>query len=405
MIQRTMKHNFPILNQTINGYQLRYLDNAATSQKPRVVIDAITDFYATHNANIYRGTHVFAENATQAYENARAAVAQFIGAQEDEIVFTGGCTESLNYVAAAWAMSHVGPGDTIIISALEHHANILPWQRVVAARSAQLRVIPMHADGTLNLVNLNEIIGPGTKLVSVTHTSNALGTVVDLTPIIQRAHEVGALICIDAAQAVAHTRINVRELDCDFLAFSGHKLFGPTGIGVLYIKKAIQSQVEPYQVGGGMVFRVSWAESTYLKSVNRFEAGTPAIAQAIGLAAAIQYVQTLDVQALGAHEAALCAVLIEGLEAIPGVRLFGPVDQLKQQGHMVSFALDTIHPHDIAAFLSELGICVRAGNHCAQPLFTALGLEGSVRVSFAGYNTLEDVAFLLKSLSELVTLF
>jgi len=388
-----MKHNFPILNQAVNGYPLRYLDNAATSQKPQVVIDAITDFYATKNANIYRGTHVFAENATKAYENARATVAHFIGAQADEIIFTSGCTESLNYVAAAWAVSHVGLGDAIVISALEHHANILPWQRVVVARGAQLRIIPMHADGTLNSANLNELICPGTKLVSVTHTSNALGTVVDLTPIIQRAHEVGALICIDAAQAVAHRRINVRDLGCDFLAFSGHKLFGPTGIGVLYIKKAIQSQVEPYQVGGGMVFQVSWVSSTYLQSVNRFEAGTPAIAQAIGLEAAIKYVQTLDIEALIAHEAALCAVLIEGLKIIQGVRILGPEDQLKQQGHMVSFAIDTIHPHDIAAFLSGRGICVRAGNHCAQPLFTALGLEGSVRVSFAGYNTLDDVAF------------
>ncbi len=400
-----MNDTFPILKQTINGYPLRYLDNASTSQKPQVVIDAMVDFYTQKNANIYRGTHAFGEVATQAYENARATVAQFIGAHADEIVFTSGCTESLNYVACAWAMQHIRSDDTIVISALEHHANIMPWQRVVAARGAQLRVIPVHADGTLNIDNLNAIISMGTKLVSITHISNALGTIVDVEPIIARARAVGALVCIDAAQSVAHKRIDVHALECDFLAFSGHKLFGPTGIGVLYIKKEIQAQVEPYQVGGGMVSAVSWTQSTYLQSVNKFEAGTPAIAQAIGLAAAVEYVNTLDFKALEKHEASLCSNLIEGLEKISGTRILGPVSALKQRGHIVSFTVDGIHPHDIAAFLSERGICVRAGNYCAQPLFTALGLEGSVRVSFAGYNTQEDVAFLLESVSELVDLF
>ena len=403
--EKFMKHDFPIFNQTINGYPLRYLDNASTSQKPQVIIDAMVDFYTTKNANIYRGSHAFAERATQEYEDARSMVAQFIGARADEIIFTSGCTESLNYVAAGWAMCHIQPGDTIVVSALEHHANILPWQRIVEQKNAMLRIIPIHQDGTLNLANLNQIIGPGTKLVSITHTSNALGTQVDLMPIVKRAHEVGALVCIDAAQSVAHKRIDVRALNCDFLAFSGHKLFGPTGIGVLYIKKDIQPQVEPYQVGGGMVFEVSWADSTYLQSVNRFEAGTPPIAQAIGLAAAITYLQTLDFEALATHEAALCTALIQGLEGIAGTRILGPIDQLRRSGHMVSFTLEAIHSHDVVAFLSDRGICVRAGNHCAQPLFTTLGLEGSVRASFAGYNTLEDVEFLLKSLFELVTLF
>jgi len=400
-----MKSDFPIFNQKINSYPLCYLDNASTAQKPKSVIDAIVDFYTTKNANIYRGTHAFAETATAAYEKARATVAEFIGARADEIIFTSGCTESLNYVAHGWAMSHVGPGDIMVISALEHHANILPWQRVVAARGAQLRIIPVHADGTLNLDNLNEVIIPGTKLVSVTQVSNALGTQVELQPIIIRAQEVGAFVCIDAAQAVAHKRIDVRTLNCHFLAFSGHKLFGPTGIGVLYIKKEIQHQVDPYNVGGGMVLQVSWQRSSYLQSVNRFEAGTPAIAQAIGLAAAIQYLNGVNFEALAVHEASLCASLIEGLAKIPGARIVGRVEQLKQTGHIVSFTLDGIHPHDIAAFLSERGICVRAGTHCAQPLFQALGLEGSVRVSFAGYNTRQEVDFLLASLAELTTVF
>lgn len=402
----TRRADFPILQQKINDKPLCYLDNASTSQKPQAVIDALVDFYTTKNANIYRGAHFFSEQATQLYEQTRMRVAQFIGARDaSEIIFTSGCTEGINFVATAWAMQHINAGDEIVITGLEHHANMVPWQRVAAEKKAVLKVIPVHPDGSLIMDHLGDIITHRTKLVACVHVSNALGTHVDVARITMQAKQVGALVLIDAAQSVAHQRINVVDLDCDFLVFSGHKMLAPTGVGVLYIKQELHDQVQPYQYGGGMVFEVDYQKSTYLKAPHKFEAGTPPIAQVIGLGAAVNYLSQIDFEQLRVHEAQLCAQLIGGLSLIDEVRILGPVEQLKKMGHLVSFVVENIHAHDVAAYLSQEGICVRAGDYCAQPLFKKMHLSGSVRASFYVYNTAQEVDRLIEAVDRLVKEF
>lgn len=402
----TRRADFPILQQKINDKPLCYLDNASTSQKPQAVIDALVDFYTTKNSNIYRGAHFFSEQATQLYEQARKQVAQFIGARDvSEIIFTSGCTESINFVASAWAMQQINPGDEIVITGLEHHANMVPWQRVVAERKAVLKVIPVHPDGSLIMDHLNDIITDKTKLVACIHVSNALGTHVDVERIVRHAKQVGALVLIDVAQSAGHQRINVVDLDCDFLAFSGHKMLAPTGVGVLYIKQELHDHVQPYQYGGGMVFEVDYQKSTYLKAPHKFEAGTPPIAQVIGLGAAVNYLSQVDFEQLRIHEAQLCAQLIDGLSLIDGIRILGPIEQLKKKGHLVSFVVQNIHGHDVAAYLSKEGICVRAGDYCAQPLFKKMHLSGSVRASFYLYNTAQEVDSLIEAVDRLVKTF
>jgi cysteine desulfurase/selenocysteine lyase len=398
--------DFPILKQTINGKPLCYLDNAATSQKPQSVIDAVVNFYTTTNSNIYRGAHFFSEQATMLYEQARAGVAQFIRARDtSEIIFTRGCTEGINFVATAWAMKHINPGDEIVITGLEHHANMVPWQNVAAARNAILKVIPVHPDGSLIIDNLDSIITEKTKLLACIHVSNALGTHVPVERLIMHAKQVGAYVLIDAAQSVGHQKVNVVDLDCDFLVFSGHKMLAPTGIGVLYIRQELHDIVDPYQFGGGMVFEVDYQKASYLKSPQKFEAGTPPIAQVIGLGAAVNYLQQIDFEQLRAHEAQLCAQLIDGLASIDRVRMLGPLDQLKKQGHLVSFVVEGIHAHDVAAYLSQEGICVRAGDYCTQPLFKKMHLSGSVRASFYLYNTAQEIDRLLVAVDQLITVF
>lgn len=402
----TRRADFPILQQKINDKPLCYLDNASTSQKPQAVIDALVDFYTTKNSNISRGAHFLSEQATQLYEQVRKQIAQFIGARDaSEIIFTSGCTESINFVATAWAMQHINPGDEIVITGLEHHANMVPWQRVVAERKAVLKVIPVHPDGSLIMDHLDDIITPNTKLVACVHVSNALGTHVDVERIVMHAKQVGALVLIDAAQSVGHQRINVVDLDCDFLAFSGHKMLAPTGVGVLYIKQELHDIVQPYQYGGGMVFEVDYQKSTYLKAPHKFEAGTPPIAQVIGLGAAVNYLSQIDFEQLRVHEAQLCAQLIDGLSLIDGVRILGPIEQLKKKGHLVSFVVENIHAHDVAAYLSKEGICVRAGDYCAQPLFKKMHLNGSVRASFYLYNTAQEIDRLIEAVDQLVKAF
>lgn len=399
----TKRADFPILKQMINGKPLCYLDNAATSQKPQVVIDALVDFYTTKNSNIYRGAHFFSEQATTLYEQARTRVAQFIGARNaDEIIFTQGCTESINFVATAWAMKHINAGDEIVITGLEHHANMVPWQRVVAERHAILKVIPVHPDGSLVMDHLDDIITHKTKLVACVHVSNALGTHIDVARLVMHAKQVGAYVLIDAAQSIGHQPVNVVDLDCDFLAFSGHKMLAPTGVGVLYIKQELHDEVDPYQFGGGMVFEVDYQTATYLKAPQKFEAGTPPIAQVIGLGVAINYLQQVDFEQLRVHEAQLCTQLIDGLATIESVRILGPVEQLKKKGHLVSFVVDNIHPHDVAAYLSQEGICVRAGDYCTQPLFKKMHLSGSVRASFYLYNIAQEVDKMLDAVDRLV---
>jgi cysteine desulfurase / selenocysteine lyase len=400
---KVLRADFPILSQQINGYPLIYGDSASTSQKPQQVIDALVDFYTTSNANVFRGIHTLAERATQQYEDARKKVANFIGARTDEIVFTRGCTSGINFIAATWGNEHINQGDEIVITELEHHSNLVPWQQLVQRKGAVLKYISVLPDGTLDFSSLDTIITKKTKLVSVIDVSNAVGTHNDIATIITHARAVGARVLIDAAQSVAHQKTDVKKIQCDFLVFSGHKLLGPTGIGVLFIKKEIQDQVSPYEFGGGMVENVTLSHATWARAPHKFEAGTPSIAQAIGLGAAIDYIQQhINFDDLQRHEAQLCTRLIEGLERIKRVRILGPVSELKQKGHLVSFLIDDIHAHDVAAFLDSKGIAVRAAHHCAQPFAHKLGYDASVRVSFYAYNTLDEVDSIVRAIQEMV---
>lgn len=400
-LDEKVRGDFPFLHQRYNGYPLAYLDSASTAQKPRQVLQAMTDFYANHYANIHRSSYQLAEQATMRYEAARATIAQCINADPEEIIFTPGTTAGINAIAHLMR-DLIQENDEIVISALEHHANFLPWQRVAAQKKALLRVIPIDDQGRLQMAELAEYITPKTRLVAITHCSNAIGTHVDLAPIVARARAVNALVLVDAAQSVAHQAIDCKQLDIDFLVFSGHKLFGPTGVGILYIKKEIAKQLEPFNLGGGMVFEARYEGSSWLESPHKFEAGTPPIAQAIGLAAAIDYLKPIGFATISAHESALCRQLIERLRLLKKVRLIGPVDELMQNGHLVSFIVDGMHGHDIVAYLDQYGIAVRAGHHCAQPLATRLGIDALVRVSFSIYNNQEEVDRLANALDRLV---
>lgn len=369
-----------------------YLDNAATSQKPQQVIDAISNFYANQNASAHRGVYDMAEQATIAYEQARATTAVFLNALPEEIIFTKGTTEGINFIATAWALSNVHEGDEILVTELEHHSNLIPWQQVVATRKATLKYIPILPDGSLDLTELDRLLTKKTKLVAIVQVSNAIGTHTPLEKIISSARAVGAHILVDAAQSVAHQKLDVKKIDCDFLVFSGHKIFGPTGIGVLYIAKKMHEQVQPYQFGGGMVYEADFESATWQKAPHKFEAGTPAIAQAIGLKAAFEYINTkINFNQLQKHEAQLCSLIIDEFSKVKKIRLLGPLDQLRQKGHLVSFTIEGMHAHDMASILNRYGICVRAGNHCAQPLAKKLGISASVRASFSAYNTVSEV--------------
>jgi len=402
-IFKKLRADFPILHQKVNNHPLIPCDNASTTHKPQTVIDALVNFYTTTNSNIYRGIHAFAEQATQAYENARKKVANFIGALPEEVIFTRGCTSGINFVVATWGQMNIHVGDEIVMTELEHHSNLLPWQRLAQQKGAILKFIPITSDGALDLSQLDSLITTKTKMVSVIHVSNAVGTHVDVATIIARARQVGASVLIDAAQSVPHQKINVHQVDCDFLVFSGHKLLGPTGIGVLYIKKKLHAALPPYEVGGGMVDDVDTHHAIWASAPQKFEAGTPPIAQAIGLGAAIDYLQAnINFEELTHFEAQLCTRLIEGLQTIPTIKILGPIEELKKQGHLVSFLVEGMHSHDVAAFLDSKGISVRAGHHCAQPFAKKLGYDASVRVSFYFYNTIEDVDAIIAAIKELV---
>ncbi len=393
-----IKQDFPLLQQNI-----MYLDNAATTQKPQVVVDALTKFYTHSNANVHRGIYALAEQATQLYEDARAEVAQFIGAQANELIFTKGTTESINFVATAWGNDYLNEGDEIIISTMDHHSNIIPWQQVAKRKGAVIKAIPLYRDGTLQMDQVPHLINKKTKIIAVSHISNVLGIHNDVHALRDYARQVGALFLIDAAQSVAHQAVDVKELDCDFLAFSGHKMLGPTGIGGLYIKKDLHDLIQPYQFGGGMIAQASEYSATWLKAPQKFEAGTPPIAQAVGLCAAVRYIKNnINFDALRQHEAALCARLIDGLQDLKQIKIMGPIEQLKEKGHLVSFVVDGHHAHDIAAYVGQQGICVRAGQHCAQPLACFLQVEAMVRVSFYAYNSTEEVDALIATLHKLL---
>ncbi|MBL0519273.1 cysteine desulfurase [Aeromonas caviae] len=398
-----LRGQFPALAQEVNGHPLVYLDNAATTQKPQAVLDAINHYYRTDNANVHRAAHALSGRATRAFEDARETVAHFINApRSHEVIWTRGTTEAINLVAQSWGMSELRAGDEIVLSTLEHHANIVPWQLVAQRTGAVIRVIPLDERGDLDIAAYLALLGPRTRLVSVAHVSNALGTVNPVKEMVAAAKAVGALSLIDGAQAVAHLVVDVQAIGCDFYAFSGHKLYGPTGIGVLWSRTELLERMPPWQAGGEMIDRVSFSGTTFNTLPFKFEAGTPHIAGAIGLAAAIDFVMEQDRDSLASHEAALTDYLVASLQQVPGLRLVG---EPGQRAGAVSFLLDDIHPQDAATLLDMQGIALRVGHHCAMPLMEVLGIGGTMRASLACYNNRDDVDALLAALHKLSDFF
>ncbi len=393
-----IRADFPILQRRVHGRPLVYLDNAATTQKPQAVIDIEADYYATMNANIHRGVHALSQQATDAYEAARAKVARFINAAStNEIVFVRGTTEAINLVAQCFARPQLAPGDEIVVSAMEHHSNIVPWQLACRQTGAVLRVVPVDEAGELDLDAYAKLLTPRTRLVAVTHVSNAIGSVVPVRQVVTLAHDRNIPVLLDGAQAISHRRIDVADLDCDFYAFSGHKLFAPTGIGVLYGKEAHLERMPPYQGGGDMIRSVSFETAEYNDLPYKFEAGTPHIAGAVGLGAALDYVSTIGVDAIAAHVGDLLAAATARVADIPGLRIVGTA---RDKAAILSFTLDGIHPHDIGTILDDRGVAIRAGHHCAMPLMQRYGIDGTARASFSLYNTTEDVDALVAGIHE-----
>jgi cysteine desulfurase/selenocysteine lyase len=390
--------DFPILERTVRGRPLVYLDNAATTQKPEAVIEAEAAFYRTTNANVHRAIHTLGEEATRAYEEARAKVAAFLGARDPrEVVFVRNATEALNLVAWAWARRRLGPGDEILLTPLEHHSNLVPWQLVARETGARLRFLPLTPEGTLDLeaADRQGLFGERTRVVAFAHASNVLGTLAPAEAIARRAHAVGALVVLDAAQSVPHLPVDVQALGCDFLAFSGHKVYGPLGIGVLWGRRELLEEMEPLFGGGEMILRVELESATWNEVPYKFEAGTPNVAGAVGLGAAIDYVRAVGMEAIARHEADLTAYAWERLREMPGVTVYGPPPP---RGALVTFNMDGVHPHDLAQLLDQEGIAVRAGHHCAQPLMRQLGVVATARASFALYNTREEIDALCEAL-------
>jgi len=384
-----LRADFPVLHQQVHGHPLVYLDNAATSQKPSVVLDALRHYYELDNANVHRGVHELSGRATDAYEAARERVRGFLNAASvREIVFTRNATESINLVARAWGDENLRAGDEVLITAMEHHSNIVPWQQVCARTGAVLRVVPMDDRGELLMEEFERLLTPRTKMLAVVHASNALGTVNPVDRMVRMAHDAGATVLIDGSQAVHHLRTDVRTLDADFYAFTGHKVYGPTGIGILYGKEALLDAMPPFLGGGDMIRTVTFEESTWNDLPYKFEAGTPHIAGAIGLGRAIEYLQGVGFEAIQAHEAALLAKATAALAAIDGVRLIGTA---RHKVAVVSFIIDGVHPHDVGTIVDREGVAIRTGHHCAQPVMDRLGIPATARASFAMYNTLDEI--------------
>ena len=398
-----VRADFPILQQEVHGKPLVYLDSAATSQKPRGVIDAIARYYLDDNSNVHRGVHLLSERATQAYEAAREKVQRFVSAAHaHEIIFVRGTTEAINLISQTYGRTRVRSGDEIVVTVMEHHSNIVPWQMLCEEKGAVLRVAPMDDDGTLRVDELERLIGPRTKLVALGHVSNALGTIHPVHRIIEMAHRKKVPVLLDGAQAVPHLAIDVQALGCDFYAFSGHKLFGPTGIGVLYGRSELLEEMPPWQGGGDMISSVTFEKTTYNKLPYKFEAGTPDIAGAIGLGAAIEYVNGLGLDAIAAHEHDLLTYATEALRKVPGLRLIGTA---KEKASVLSFLLGDVHPHDIGTVLDREGIAIRTGHHCAQPLMRRLGVAATARASLAFYNRRGDVDALVAGLHKVREVF
>ena len=394
-VQR-VREDFPILKLKVHGKPLVYLDNGATGQKPQCVIDALNAYYSAENSNIHRGVHYLSERATAAYEAAREKIRGFINARSDkEIIFVRGTTEAINLVAQCYGRGSLRTGDEIIVSAMEHHSNIVPWQILCEQIGARLRVIPINHDGELVLEEYHRLFNSRTKLISVTHVSNALGTVIPVKEMIATAHEQGVPVLLDGAQAVPHLRVDVQDLDCDFYAFSGHKLFGPTGVGVLYGRAELLEKMPPYQGGGDMISLVTFEKTHYNVLPYKFEAGTPHIAGGIGLGAAIDYLSALNWQQLAGHEHKLLSYATERLADIDGLRIIGTA---KEKAGVLSFVLENIHAHDVGTILDQEGVAVRAGHHCAMPVMQRFGVPATTRASFAFYNTIEEVDALARAI-------
>jgi len=404
----SVRADFPTLHQQVNGQPLVYLDNAATTQKPRVVLDALQDFYLHHNANVHRGLHALSMRATDAYEAARARTARFINAADPaEIIFTRGTTESINLVAASWGGANLKPGDVILITEMEHHSNLVPWQLIAQRTGATLRYLPVAGDDAehgLDFAALDRVLTPEVKLFAFTHVSNTLGVVNPVAELCARARKVGALTVVDAAQSIGHQPVDVHALGCDFLAFSGHKMAGPTGIGVLYGRRALLDAMPPYQSGGGMISVVEYSGSKFKPAPERFEAGTPNVADAVALATAMDYLDGLGRDAIAVHDRELAAYAYAALAELPGVRILGPRAG-GSRGGLVSFALRDVHAHDVVTFADQDGIALRGGHHCNQPLMKKLGLPSTVRASFYVYNTRDEVDRLIVSLRRIAKFF
>ena len=398
-----VRADFPVLRQQVNGRPLVYLDNGATSQKPQLVIDELVRYYTTENANVHRGVHTLSQNATEDYEGARAKVKRLLNAADDhEVIFTRGTTDSINMVAHSFARHNLGPGDEVIVSNMEHHSNIVPWQMLREEKGVVLKVVPIDDSGELLMEEYERMLSPRTKLVSITHVSNALGTILPVEQIISMAHAQGAPVMLDGAQAVPHMAVDVQQLDCDFYVFSGHKIFGPTGIGVLYGKAELLEAMPPVQGGGDMIKSVTFERTIYNDLPYKFEAGTPNIAGAIGLGAAIDYVQSVGFESFAAHEEELLEYGAKALESIGGLRIIGTAPR---KAGILSFVLDNIHPHDIGTILDAEGVAVRTGHHCAQPVMQRFQIPATVRASMAMYNTKEDIDALVRGIDRVIEVF
>jgi cysteine desulfurase/selenocysteine lyase len=395
--------DFPVLQQKVYGKALIYLDNAATALKPRSVIDAINRYYSTESANVHRGIYYLSEKTTTEFEGARVRVQQFLNAESsEEIVFVRGTTEAINLVSSSYVKPILHEGDEIILSVIEHHSNIVPWQLVCNEKGAKLRIIPVNDNGELQLDDYENLLNESTKFISIGHVSNAIGTINPIKQMIQIAHKHGIKVLIDGAQAAPHFTVDVHDLDCDFYTFSGHKLYGPTGIGILYGKAHLFDQMQPYHGGGEMISSVSFEKTTFKKPPHKFEAGTPSIAGAIGLAAAIDYVKKQNLQEIEAHEKELLSYTTEKISTVPGLRIIG---NAKAKAAILSFVIDGIHPHDLGTILDREGIAIRAGHHCAMPALKRFGVPATARASFALFNTKEEIDFLVDSLKKVHNIF
>jgi len=400
-----IREDFPILKQTVNGEPLIYLDNAATTQKPQAVIDALVHYYSTQNANVHRGIHTLSQQATDAFEAVREQTARFINAPSARsVIFTRGTTESVNLISYSWGESNLQPGDVIVTSQMEHHSNFVPWQRLAEKKGAELRLIPVTETGLLDLEAAAQLIDHRTKIVAVTQMSNVLGTLNDVQALARLAHAQGALIFVDGAQSVPHLPVDVQALDCDFLAFSAHKMAGPTGIGVLWGREEILAQMEPFHGGGAMIKEVFESHSTWGDLPYRFEAGTPHIEGVLGLGATLTYLTTLGMEKIHAYETLLTSYALEGLAKIEGLKLYGPQDAA-QRGGILSFNLEQIHPADVGSLLDQQGIAIRTGHHCCQPLMRRFEVNGMARASFYFYNTLSEIDALLAGLQRVQRIF